>query len=452
MTNPQADPRFPENSEATDALSDDALLREVYAVLDDAVAEDAVEEAAEEAEEIAEEAASFAYDRADSTEYDESEEDEEDEEDDEDDEDEEPEVQSPRRKLLRILLCVGLSLVLLVCITVFAADRWLHSMYERGREQLKVEAENVEIRLPTEEEPQKEKRIIVHDDGKTVKYDGHTYKFNKNLSTVLLMGIDRRDLDKDEKIGNGGQADVLMLLALNTETGEAKLLNIPRDTYTEFTLYTADNAYVGYEKHQICIAYAYGDGRETSCENTVSAVQNLLYGIPISKYLAIDLDGLSVANDAIGGVTLNSLEDLKMPDGRWISAGQEITLHGDYLERYIRARGDEVDANVLRMARQEQYVKAFARQLVQMARKDFSVVTELYNQVSPYFVSTLDLSDAVFLAQTYLDFGLNIQTYSYDGTYDLLLNARGTKYNSVYYPDEDSLFECVLDVFYIQVD
>ena len=38
---------------------------------------------------------------------------------------------------------------------------------------------------------------------------------------------------------------------------------------------------------QICLGYAFGDGRQTSCEVTVEAVGNLLGGQTIDQYLAI---------------------------------------------------------------------------------------------------------------------------------------------------------------------
>ena len=368
----------------------------------------------------------------------------------EDDEDDDP----PRKPhpVLRRLLAVFLALAALFSLVALAADQWLRFHHDRGQAQLTADYSDVKLELPKQDEAaEDEARVITFDDGKTVNYNGHTYRLNENLSTVLFMGIDRPDIDEVDDIGSGGQADVILLIALDTTTGEMNILNLPRDTYAEIVLYSGQGSWIGYEYHQLCLAYAYGNGRETSCENTIGTVSRLLYGMPISKYIAVDMDGVLVANEAVGGVTLTSLEDIKMPDGSYVRQGDEITLHGKNCERYIRTREHDVDANAARIERQKQYIRAFASTLTQQARKDFSVISHLYQDITPYIVSDLDSSDVIFLAQTYLSYGLDFSIVSYEGTYDWLENSRGTR-NAVYYADEDSLFEAVLAVFYTQVD
>lgn len=362
----------------------------------------------------------------------------------EDDEDDEPPVK--RHPILRGIGCALLYLVLLFSLAVLAFDLWVVGyLKERGREQMLGTHDNVVIAVPENDE----KRVYVHDDGKTLQYNGHTYRLNENIATVLFMGVDRESLDQTDVYGTGGQADCILLLAIDVQTGEVKIVSISRDTYAEMVLYSGGGQELGFDRRQLCLAYAYGDGREISCENMLATVSRLLYGMPISKYIALDMDGVLAANEAVGGVTVACIGDFQLANGTTVRDGQEVTLHGKNLARYIRRRSDDVDANAARMERQKQYVLAFSNVLRERARTDFGVISTLYSELSPYMVSNLDLSDVIFLAQIYLDSGLSIDFSSISGTYDLL-ELEGT--HSVFYPDEDSLFQTVLDIYYVQID
>ena len=152
----------------------------------------------------------------------------------------------------------------------------------------------------------------VEQDGKTIVYNGKTYKYNEAITSILFMGIDRDQFaDDDENLGTNGDADALMLLTYDTSNGNTDLISISRDTMADIDVYSKDGTYIGIEKQQICLAYAYGDGKETSCTNQVNAVSRLFYNIPISSYLSMDLDAVSVLNDAVGGVTVTSPQTFK---------------------------------------------------------------------------------------------------------------------------------------------
>ena len=83
--------------------------------------------------------------------------------------------------------------------------------------------------------------VVVQNGGQYVVYNGQTYEFNKNMTSILCMGIDKSSFDGASDIkGENGQADVLILVAMDTSTGETKLINISRDTIC--LLYTSDAA------------------------------------------------------------------------------------------------------------------------------------------------------------------------------------------------------------------
>ena len=81
--------------------------------------------------------------------------------------------------------------------------------------------------------------------------------------------------------GDGGQADGIFLLAHDTARNQLKILLIPRDTMTEITKTDisqteTNGTELGKIVDHLSLSYAYGDGREKSCEYTKKAVSNLL--------------------------------------------------------------------------------------------------------------------------------------------------------------------------------
>ena len=287
--------------------------------------------------------------------------------------------------------------------------------------------------------------ILRLDDGSTIVYQGHTYKLNQDLVTILFLGIDH-EIQETDVIGTGGQSDAILLVGLDTRTGEATVLNISRDTYAQVDVYSIHNQYVETINQQITMAYGYGNGKETSCENAVRSVSRLLYQLPISCYLSLDMDGIEAANEAIGRVTLDSLIDVEMPDGSIVKKGDRIELAGKNLNRYIRARSRDLDGNTKRMERQQQYITEFIRKGVTKTRQQISFPVQLFSTLAPYMATNLEISDVTFLSSTVLSHGANFSFRTVKGTYGKLFGS------SVFYPDETDLFEAVLQVFYVRAD
>lgn len=290
-----------------------------------------------------------------------------------------------------------------------------------------------------------EEYILSLNNGTTVTYQGHVYELNRNLTTVLLLGIDRTVQDENLP-GEGGQSDVILLAGLDTVTGETNLLEISRETNAEVDVYSIGNRFLGTRFEQITLAYAYGNGRETSCENTVRAVSRLLFGLPIGAYLSIDMDGIKEANEVVGGVTVKSLIDFRLSDGTDVKQGDLVELHGYSLDRYIRSRTGDIDANAKRMERQKQYLQEFTKLAVARTKQKLTFPVDLFSVLSPYIVTNLDIPDVTFLSSVFLSHGAQFNLRTVQGSFE--------KYNgsTIYYLDETDLFEAVLQVFYTRAD
>ncbi|MBQ9413814.1 MAG: LCP family protein [Clostridia bacterium] len=340
-----------------------------------------------------------------------------------------------KRRLLIVLVAIFGTLLLIALIAGIA----ITVLRETGRSELLSDPDQIEITAPTTP------AIQIYDNGQRVFYNGETYLFNKNRTNILFIGTDRNDMSRtDDVIGTGGQADTIFLLSLDTETGAMDVITVSRDAMADIELYDKNGAYLGTENTQICLAYAYGDGRETSCENMVHAVSRLLYGIPINTYVAMDMTTIATLNDAIGGVEVSLLNDFQTGDGVWHAAGETITLHGEEANRYVRDRDTSVlDSNNARMERQKQYASAFFAKATAAASSDISVPLNLYGTVTSDSITSLSTARITYLALTVLAHHSEPVFKNVPGTV-----LEGANEYAEYRVDEGALYPLILNVFY----
>ncbi|MEE1218608.1 MAG: LCP family protein [Ruminococcus sp.] len=279
--------------------------------------------------------------------------------------------------------------------------------------------------------------------GQTIVYKGNTYTLNKNIAGILFMGIDKENIEGSYKInGTNGQADVIILMAVDTSTGKSTLINVSRDTMTDVATYSATGTFVETAVQQICLSYAYGNSNEASAENTVSSVERLFYNFPISSYYALDLNGISAINDALGGINVVSPETI----GEFEN-GQSYLLTGKQSERFVRLRDTtNLESNSLRMQRQQTYLNSFINKLITETKNNFSTPLDLFDASKHYSSSNLNPSKISYLAaNVLLSDGFAIDTASIPGKIEM-----GEKY-AEYYVDEEKFFEMFLSIFYNKV-
>ena len=332
------------------------------------------------------------------------------------------------KKVLLSIACVLLGLIVIAVGTV------AYLIYQGGNELF-----NSDIHVTA---PQ---GIETEENGKYVVYNGETYKFNEKVTSVLCMGVDKRDLDENNNSkvkASGGQADVLMLVSIDTSNGKITLFNISRDAMVDVTMYSAGGAYAGTEKQQICLSYAYGDGKESSCENTVNSVQTLFYNIPINTYFSLDLDGIAALNDSVGGVDVVSPETI----GSFVE-GESYHLVGEQAESFVRTRDtSKVDSNNMRMQRQKVYIQSFMDTVLQQTKKDLTIPLDLFNASAPYSCTNLNPSKVTYLAQQAVLGGLSgIDMVSVPGQVKM-----GTKY-AEFNVSEAEFYQMFLNVYYTKI-
>ena len=285
-----------------------------------------------------------------------------------------------------------------------------------------------------------------------IEHEGHKYVYNKDVVAIAFIGVDKRELGTGDTIGTAGQADADIVLTVNTKTGRAKAISVPRDTMVDVDLYSENNIFLRNETLQLCLSFAYGDGKASSAQNVTTSISRILYNVPINKYFVLDLDGIAPINDAIGGVTVESLYNF---ENLGIKVGDKVHLEGDLTEKYVRQRDMQtIDASLNRTARQTQYIKAFANQLLPAVLNDFSIISRLYNTAADYSTTNMDLSNVTYLASLLVSKGIrDFETETLQG--EMKESERTDYADYVYaefYPDEELTLETVLDTFYTQVD
>ena len=277
----------------------------------------------------------------------------------------------------------------------------------------------------------------------TIEYSGQTYKRNKDIVAIAILGFDSTDSSRSQ--GRAGQSDTNMVAALNTKTGEIDVVVVPRDSMVTVDQYAGD-AYVGQVTQQLCLQFGYGDGGPVSAQRQADAISRVLLNVPIAYYFAIDMTGIAAINDSIGGVEVQALQTIP---NSGVVEGQTITLWGDNAYDYLHWRDTSDDTSSLkRQERQAQYLKAFAAKLLSNATAaDISSFASLYNTALSYSVTNLGFDEFSYLATKVAGSGVGqIDLRTLTGTMQ-----KGETYME-YYLDESSVEQTVVDTFYTPVE
>lgn len=332
------------------------------------------------------------------------------------------------KKMLISVVSVLLGFSILIC--GVAAFLWY-----RGEKQL-MPNQDFYITAPVD--------VITQNHGEYVVYNGKTYKYNSKVTSVLFMGVDNRDMQTSDIIGTSGQSDVNVLMAVDTDSGKISLINMSRDIMTEINEYSASGTYVRMSTMHLCLAYSFGDGKETSCENQVNAVERLFYNIPINSYYALDLNGIAAINDSVGGVDVVSPNTI----GEWFIEGQSYHLEGEQAEYFVRMRDENaVDANNERMKRQQVYIQSFASKILSQTKEDISTPLDLYNAAAQYSCTNINPAKIMYLAGVAVsNRNMSIEMLNVPGEVKM-----GEKY-AEFYVDEDAFYEMFLSIFYTPID
>jgi LCP family protein required for cell wall assembly len=289
---------------------------------------------------------------------------------------------------------------------------------------------------------------LIHNADGTLTWKGKTYRRNTYIKAIVGMGVDRSDeMTQTQTYGGAGQSDAVFLLARDTARDTIRILMIPRDSITPVSLMGLNGIEDERSLTHLNMSYAFGDGREQSCENVQSSVEYLLCGLQIDSYMAVDHAVLAMLNDAVGGVTVTiPTEGMETTDPAFIK-GTQVTLQGEQAERFIRFRDTSEDNSALyRMDQHEEYILQFFQALKKKSREDSQIVTHLFDLIQDYMVTDMNKAD-------YLKIGADALTGGLTSADILTLpgNGRAGGQFDEFYVDYNNAIPLILKLFYREV-
>ena len=160
--------------------------------------------------------------------------------------------------------------------------------------------------------------------------------------------------------------DSILIVSVNESTKQAKILQIPRDTYAEYT-----------EKDYKKLNGAMHTLGERGVKNFLSEA----LGVPINYFVVLKLQMFESLVDAIGGVDVEIPREMEYSDPAQnlhihLPAGK-AHLNGAEAEQFVRYRSGYVNADLGRLDAQKLFLSAFAKQCKALSFPQLLRVTAL---------------------------------------------------------------------------
>ncbi|MCM3640615.1 LytR family transcriptional regulator [Priestia aryabhattai] len=218
--------------------------------------------------------------------------------------------------------------------------------------------------------------------------------------SILLLGVDQR-------AGDRGRSDSLILMTVNPKDQSMKMVSIPRDTRTEIVgKGTTD---------KINHAYAFG-----GVDMAVNTVEKFL-DVPVDYYVQVNMESFKDIVDAVGGVTVNN--DLNFDyDGYSFKKGN-LTLDGKEALAYSRMRKQDPRGDFGRQMRQRQIIEGVIEEGASV--QSLTNYGTILDTIGTNVRTNLTFDDMKQIQSNYKDARRNVEQLQVDG--------KGEKIDGIYY-------------------
>ncbi|MGG3560502.1 LytR family transcriptional regulator [Neobacillus rhizosphaerae] len=237
----------------------------------------------------------------------------------------------------------------------------------------------------------------------------------KDPFSVLMLGV-------DERKGDRGRSDSMIVLTVNPNNHSVKMLSIPRDTRTEI---------VGKGKEdKINHAYAFG-----GVPMAMDTVENFL-DIPIDYYVKINMEGFKDIVDAVGGVTVQN--DLQFTEGGYEFPEGKLKLNGAKALSFSRMRHEDPRGDFGRQMRQRQIIQGVIKEGASLS--SLTNYSNIFKALGSNVKTNLTFEQMKDIQKNYKDAANDIQ--------QMEIKEQGTKVDKIYYgivsPEEKQRVQSVL--------
>lgn len=221
-----------------------------------------------------------------------------------------------------------------------------------------------------------------------VSYEGGRYAYNHDLYNILFLGIDETEAVPVREItGPAGHADSIILLSFNKAEKTIRLLQISGDTMTDIELYDSAGKRFAVIYGQLALQHAYAPGAEHSSWAMRRAVGKILSDLQINAYVTLNIEGVPILNDEIGGVELTFADDYTDLDAAF-EQGQTVVLDGPAAARFVRKQNIYINGSDRnRMNRQIEYIRVFFR-TVKKRQQEGRLDLEQIQEKAGHFLAT----------------------------------------------------------------
>lgn len=221
-------------------------------------------------------------------------------------------------------------------------------------------------------------------------------EFQGKEMNFLMIGIDRSTQKEGDDLNDAGvddgNTDMILYVHFNNETGEMKMLQIPRDT-----MVTTDRSVSGnYRINNIAKTQA-ADSDSMNMAALCEQISNM-YQLPLDGYMTIRLEMLVQLVDTFGGIELYVPQEMDYK-GSHLDQGYQ-TLNGDACEFLLRTRHIYPDGDIGRLNMQRQFYSALFRRLKSIG--NIWDVAKLTPAVLNYMETSLSASQLVSFAVSML--------------------------------------------------
>lgn len=342
-------------------------------------------------------------------------------------------TKTTRKAIRQRKICMLLIIILIIVLSVLGGGYYLLSQKNASSPQ--NGGQNSDSRNQTD----------LSQNSDIVEYKGETYKYNDHLSNYLFLGIDTREtVDTYQSQADAGQADAIFLVSMDRATEKIKVLFIPRDSMTRIEVFNPYGQSLGETTDHLNIQYAFGDGKEKSCELMKTAVCDMLDGLPIQGYCSMNMDGISVITDFVGGIQLTIPDDSLADVNPEYKKGAVVDITGETAEQFVRYRDiDKTQSALVRQERQKTFLQALVQKAQEKAGEDAGFVTGLYDSVKSYTVTNMGNDIFAKLLAASQNGITDTETVPGEGTH-------GENFDE-YHIDEDALSDLIISMFYEKI-
>jgi len=255
-----------------------------------------------------------------------------------------------------------------------------------------------------------------------------------NRVNILLLGI------------NDNLADTIMVASFHTKNKTLDLISIPRDTYYERSYFKSSAA-----QKINCI---YNTEKEDGMRKQAKAVSDVLNGMPLHYYMAVDYKGVGNIVDAMGGVEFEVPFHMKYSDPTDkpplyidVPAGKQV-LDSENVVEFLRFRKTNFkgyksypDGDEGRIKTQQAFMKAAFEQA--MGKDLLKVAKAVLENVE----SDLSYGTAAKLVAQAAGADIQMNTWKVPGEARMSSTNRDSTRLSFYFADEQGVEE-MLDLIY----